>query len=76
MMSKYQRNHPDPGLYLCNNPLLIIYFASDISINVFFAHPTIRQRKKVTTNIVWQKVSRMGSIGDREEEDDIKADGG
>jgi hypothetical protein len=60
----YRRNHPHPGLCVLNNPFLMTYDASDMSMYDMYAHPTIRNAKNVTTNVAWEEVSRRGSIED------------
>ncbi len=60
----YQRNHPHPGLYVLSNPFPMTYDASDMNLHDMYAHPSIRNAKKDSTNATCEEVSTRGSIED------------
>lgn len=76
VVSKYQRNHSEPGLCIMHSLFLIMNNPSNINLYDMNAHPTILNAKNVTTNAAWESVTILGSRNDSGESSDTRDDRG
>ena len=73
---KYQRNQPDPGLYLFTNLFWITYLQSSKNLYDVYTQPTIRKIKNVSTNVACENSSTVLNNACSDESVGTRVDGG